>query len=117
MPPYSRRYKFCLAAALFLSCLLGSTAHSQSPPDADARRRIVQRSAPPYPALARNMALQGVVRLEVVVAPEGTVKTVAIRGGHPVLAQAAANTVRQWRWERASHDTTEPVEIKFDRPE
>jgi TonB family protein len=116
MLPHSRRSRFWLAP-LLLSCLMAITAHSQGPADADTKRRVVQRSAPAYPALARSMALQGVVRLEVVVAPEGTVKTVAIRGGHPVLAQAAANTVRQWRWERAPHETTEPVEIKFDRTE
>jgi TonB family protein len=104
-------------AALFLSSLLIPAVHAQVSPDAEAKRKIVQHSAPPYPALARSMALQGIVRLEVIVASDGTVRAVAIRGGHPVLAQAAANTVRQWRWERAPHETTEPVEIKFDRPE
>jgi TonB family protein len=116
MPPHSRRSRFWLAA-LLLSCLLAAVAYPQAQPNTDAKRRLVQRAAPPYPALARSMALQGIVRLDVVVTPEGTVRTVAIRGGHPVLAQAAAYTVRQWRWERSSHETTEAVEIKFDRPE
>ena len=93
------------------------SAHPQTQPDGDGKRRIVQHSAPAYPALARSMALQGIVRLEAVVSPDGTVKTLAIKGGHPVLAQAAANAVRQWKWERGSHETSEPVEVKFDRQE
>jgi TonB family protein len=61
------------------------------------------------------MALQGTVRLEVLVTPDGLVKTVDIKGGHPVLAQAAATTVKQWKWEKAAHESREPVELKFTR--
>jgi TonB family protein len=76
-------------------------------------RRIVTKTAPVYPELARSMALQGTVNVEAVVAPDGGVKDVAIKGGHPVLVQAAVNTVRRWRWESAAHETRETVELKF----
>jgi len=36
------------------------------------------------------MALQGIVKVEVLVEPDGRVAAVDIKGGHPVLAQAAA---------------------------
>jgi hypothetical protein len=36
-----------------------------------------------------------------------------IKGGHPVLAQAAVNSVRRWKWEPAAHETHETVEVKF----
>jgi TonB family protein len=81
--------------------------------DSNAKRRLVQQSAPVYPALARTMALQGVVKIEALVAPDGSVKDVAVKGGHPVLAQAAANAVRHWRWEPAAHESHEVVEVKF----
>jgi TonB family protein len=77
------------------------------------KRKLTERITPPYPALARNMALEGVVRVEALVAADGSVKTVAIKGGHPVLAQAAVNAVRRWRWEPAAHETREAVEVKF----
>jgi TonB family protein len=99
-----------LAALLFLVPI-------SSPGQAAGSRRIVIRSAPAYPALARSMALQGVVRVEALVAPDGSVKEVAIKGGHPVLAQAAVNTVRRWRWEPASHESHEIVELKFSPEE
>jgi TonB family protein len=80
-------------------------------------RKLLERTVPIYPDLARSMALQGTVKVEALVAPDGTVKSVAIKGGHPVLAQAAVNTVRRWKWEPAPHETHEIVELKFSPPE
>jgi outer membrane biosynthesis protein TonB len=59
------------------------------------------------------MNLAGTVRLEAVVAPNGSVKTVDIKGGNPLLAQAAQFTVREWKWEKTDHETTEIVEVRF----
>ncbi len=101
--------------ALALLCSLIVLASSQVRQDAAGVRVVVARTAPAYPALARSMALQGVVKIEAIVSPEGSVKAVEVKGGHPVLAQAAANAVRQWRWERASYETRELVEVKFNR--
>ena len=84
-----------------------------SPAQDAAKRKLVSQSAPPYPALARSMALQGVVKVDALVAPDGSVKGVEVKGGHPVLVQAALNTVRHWRWEPASHESHEVVEVKF----
>jgi TonB family protein len=59
------------------------------------------------------MALEGVVKVDTLVAPDGSVKSVEVKGGHPVLTQAALNAVRRWRWEPAAHESHEVVEIKF----
>ena len=59
------------------------------------------------------MALEGIVKVEAIVAPDGTVRSVEVKGGHPVLAQAAVNTVRKWKWEVASKESRELVEVKF----
>lgn len=98
-----------LLLAIWL-CLVPTRIVAQ---DSAAKRRIVEHSAPAYPPLARNMALAGVVKVEAQVAPDGSVKTVDIKGGHPVLAQAAVNAVRRWRWEPAPHESREIIEIKF----
>lgn len=96
-----------LAAMLFL-------APMQSPAqDAAAKRRVVDRVAPAYPALARDLALEGTVKVDALVAPDGSVKTIYVRGGHPVLTQAAANAVRRWRWEPAARESHELVEVRF----
>jgi hypothetical protein len=59
------------------------------------------------------MKLQGSVKLEAVVAPNGFAKTVAIKGGHPILAQAAHDAVQQWKWVPAPKETHELIEVKF----
>jgi TonB family protein len=97
----------CLALPIFMS--------AQAQPDPAIKRRVIAQIAPAYPSLARNMALEGVVRLEALVDVDGAVTKVDVKGGHPVLAQAAATTVRQWRWEKASHESRETVELKFKR--
>jgi TonB family protein len=81
--------------------------------DNTGKRRVVEHMAPAYPTLARNLALEGTVKVDALVAPDGTVKTVEIKAGHPILVQAAANAVRRWRWEPAPHDSHELVEVKF----
>jgi TonB family protein len=106
-------------AALAISCSLliaisiPISGFAQSQPDSASKRRVVVRTAPAYPSLARNMALTGLVRVDVLVTPEGSAKTVEVRGGHPVLAQAVVNAVRNWKWEPAAHESREPVEVKF----
>jgi TonB family protein len=59
------------------------------------------------------MNIQGTVKAEVLVAPNGTVKSVEVKGGHPLLAQSAQNALREWTWEPAPHETHEIVELKF----
>jgi TonB family protein len=82
--------------------------------DAEVSRKVVNRVMPAYPEMAKTMHLMGSVRVEVLVAPNGTVKSLQVKGGHPVLAQAAADAVRKWRWVQAAHETKEPVTVKFD---
>jgi TonB family protein len=111
MGPYMKRI-FVLCCLLFSSVLsVTIPASTQEPPAAG--RKIVTRVSPQYPNLARNMNLQGNVKADVLVAPNGTVKSVEIKGGHPLLGQAAQNAIREWKWEPAPRETHEVVELKF----
>ena len=87
---------------------------SFSQEESEGKRKVTNRVLPDYPDMARRMSLRGVVKVDAVVGSNGVVKTVEIRGGHPVLAQAAVNAVRKWKWEPSTHDTKEPVEVKFE---
>jgi TonB family protein len=93
--------------------LLPSVAAWCQQDQTDSNRKVVSRVEPEYPHLARTMNITGVVRLEALVAGSGTVKMVQIKGGHPVLAEAAVAAVNRWKWERTPQDTKETVEIKF----
>jgi len=77
-------------------------------------RKVVSRVVPEYPEMARTLKLSGSVKVEVLVLPNGTVKSLQVKGGHPVLAQAAAEAVRKWKWVPAKSETKEPVTVKFE---
>lgn len=97
---------FVLAAVL---SLVGVSTQAQE----SGRRRLLSHAAPAYPQLARRMSLHGVVKVDALVAPDGTMKAAEVKGGHPVLARAAVDAVRRWKWESAPHESHEVVEVKF----
>jgi len=54
---------------------------------------------PEYPAAARREKLQGIIALSVVVGRDGSVMDVRALNGPAVLAQAAMDALRWWRFE------------------
>jgi TonB family protein len=81
--------------------------------DHESERKVVVRAAPIYPELARKAHLQGVVKVEAVVRPNGTVKTTRVVGGNPVLVEAATNAVSKWKFEPQSSESTEVIQLTF----
>jgi len=77
-------------------------------------RRAKTKVQPVYPELARKMNITGTVKIEVVVAPNGTVKDARIVGGHPVLATAALDAARKWRFEPAPSESSGIIDFKFE---
>lgn len=80
----------------------------------DEGRRLKVKVAPVYPELARKMAITGVVKVQVTIAANGTVKSAKAIGGHPLLVDPAVDAVRRWKFEPAAEDTTQIVECRFD---
>jgi|SRR5271170_3554112 len=77
-------------------------------------RKVKSRVAPLYPELAKRMNISGVVKILITVAPNGTVKDAKLAGGHPVLANAALDAVRKWRFEAGPQESKGIVELRFD---
>lgn len=77
-------------------------------------RTVINKTAPQYPTLAHTMNIHGVVKLEALVEPNGTVKSIEVKGGHPLLTQSAVTAVGHWKFEPAPHETKEQIEIKFE---
>lgn len=77
-------------------------------------RKIVSKVAPVYPDLAKRMHVGGVVKVEVVVGAKGAVKSTRVLGGNPVLIESATDAVRKWKFEAASVDTTEILQVTFE---
>ncbi len=82
--------------------------------DNEVVRRAKSKVQPVYPDLARKMNITGTVKVQVVVAPNGSVKDAKIVGGHPVLAAAAIDAVKKWRFEPAATESTGVVDFKFE---
>jgi TonB family protein len=76
-------------------------------------RRTKSKVPPVYPELAKRMNLAGVVKVLVTVAPNGTIKDARLVGGHPVLASAALEAVKKWRFEAGPEESTGIVEFRF----
>ena len=101
----------CLAIALL--GLASLTAAQSAPASPNSDRKVTSRIAPTYPELARKMRLQGVVKVEAVVRPNGSVRATRVVGGNPVLVDAAADAVRKWKFEPGPIETTEVVQLTF----
>ena len=72
--------------------------------------QILQRINPAYPPLAKQARISGLVKLEGIIAKDGTVQQLKVVSGHPLLAPAALEAVRQWRYNPTLLNG-EPVEV------
>ncbi|HKI26559.1 MAG TPA: energy transducer TonB [Candidatus Sulfotelmatobacter sp.] len=77
-------------------------------------RRAKTKVQPSYPELARKMNIAGTVKIEVVVSPNGVVKDARVVGGHPVLASAALDAAKKWRFEPAGGESSGIIDFKFE---
>lgn len=68
---------------------------------------------PEYPQLARDLKMQGIVRLQATVSADGKVLNVKEKGGNPVLVDAAVKAVKKWKYESAAKDSVEDVKLEF----
>jgi TonB family protein len=111
----SQRTKATLLAVLALAVATGTVnVRAQQPQSEEIARRVKTKVAPLYPELARKMNITGTVKVEVVVAPNGTVKDARVVGGHPVLATSALDAVKKWRFEPAPVESTGVIDFKFE---
>jgi TonB family protein len=101
-----------VTAGLAMSCSTPVMAQQEVKTE-ELSRKAKTKVTPVYPDIARRMSITGTVRLAVVVAPNGTVKSSKAVGGHPVLVNAAVDAMRQWKFEAAPTESSGIVEFKF----
>ncbi len=80
----------------------------------EINRKTKSRVAAVYPELAKRMNITGVVKILVTVSPNGSIKDARLVGGHPVLANAALDAVKKWRYEAGPEESTWIVEFRFN---
>jgi TonB family protein len=74
-------------------------------------KRIVTKVEPVYPEAARKAGLQGLVVMDAVIAPDGSVKRLRPVSGPDLLAQSATAAVQSWKFEPYL-SSGKPVEVE-----
>jgi len=72
---------------------------------------VIRKIQPTYPPLARQARIQGQVVLQAEISKDGTIQNLRLISGHPMLAPAAIEAVKQWRY-KPYFLNGEPVEVE-----
>jgi TonB family protein len=99
--------------AVASSILLGTVGFAQNGTTDEGKRRVKTRISPMYPELAKRMNVTGKVKIEVVITPDGRVKSTRVVGGHPLLVQACQDAVKEWKFTPGNEETIQVVEFEF----
>jgi protein TonB len=59
---------------------------------------LIRKVTPNYPQLAKQARIQGAVVLQAEISKDGTIQNLQLISGHPMLAPAAIEAVKQWRY-------------------
>jgi TonB family protein len=106
---WSKKLLAAAATALFAVSL----AFAQQTTIEEGKRKVKTKVLPNMPELARRMNITGKVKIEVVIAPDGRIKSSRAMGGHPVLVQSCLDAIKEWKFEPAPEETTQVVEFDF----
>jgi TonB family protein len=108
------RTRIAVICLVVFSCCFGAAGAGQNEPTPnEGSRKVLRRVNPAYPVIAKQMGLAGRVRVIAVVAPDGSVKKVEPVGGSPLLVQAAASAISQWKYAPGA-ESRESVELHFN---
>src|SRR5690349_10386349 len=93
-----------LAAVVCLGHLLittpALTQTSEKPP-----RKLLYKVEPSYPWDLKRAHIGGVVRMDVVINPRGSVENISVLGGNPILVDTALKAVKKWKYAPADNET------------
>jgi TonB family protein len=92
---------------------MGAVGFAQTGTTEEGKRKVKTRISPIYPELAKRMNVTGKVKIEVIISPEGHVKSTRVVGGHPLLVQACQDAVKEWKFTPGNEETTQVVEFDF----
>jgi TonB family protein len=99
-----------LSVPTLMMALLALPVYGQTTGD----RTVITRVEPEYPETLKRLYIGGTVRVEAIVAPDGTVESTLLIGGNPILGQTAMRAIKQWKYTRARAKQTLIVKLQFD---
>jgi TonB family protein len=72
---------------------------------------LTHRVEPSYPPLARQLRVSGQVHLRAIISTDGSIDSLQVMDGHPLLVQSALDAVRQWHYQPTKLNG-QPVEVE-----
>jgi TonB family protein len=81
--------------------------------DAPSRRKPIYKVEPDYPPDLKRAYIGGIVRLNLLISPSGTVEEISVLGGNPVLAEAAVRAVKKWKYGATQSKSSTRVDFVF----
>jgi TonB family protein len=117
----SRRLRaFRHAASIVLACLVILPAlcptelRAQNSESAGKPRKLMYKVDPDYPWDLKRAHIGGTVRMVVIVTPRGTIDSISVIGGNPVLVETALRAVKRWKYTPADSESIVHVNVDFD---
>ena len=109
----NRLLGFGLALILGGSLAAAPRASAQENPQDSAKRKVKTKNLPEYPQLAKQLNVEGKVKIEATISADGRVTNTKVIGGSPLLVGAAMEALKRWRYEPAAKESVEVVEFDF----
>jgi protein TonB len=72
--------------------------------EAEGKKAAIEKPAPEYPLVARQLKVIGKVSLEATVTVDGQVSDIRIVSGNPILTKPAAEALKKWRFKPFKED-------------
>jgi TonB family protein len=72
---------------------------------------LIKSVPPDYPPIARQARVQGPVVLKAIIDKDGNIESLTLISGHPMLAPAAIEAVKQWKYKPYMHNG-QPVKVE-----
>ena len=61
--------------------------------------KLIRQPKPIYPQPAKQVRIQGIVKLHALISKEGTIEGLKVVSGHPLLVPSALEAVKQWAYQ------------------
>ena len=76
----------------------------------EATEAATRKVQPEYPAVAKQLHIQGVAEVEAVISEDGNVEHVKTVSGSPVLTKAASEALMKWKFKPFTEDG-KPIKV------
>jgi protein TonB len=83
---------------VLVAAVVGNAQEPKKVSKTEGMNAATTKVQPEYPAIAKQLKIQGEVELEAVVSETGVVEKVNIVSGNPVLTRPAVDAVKKWKF-------------------